>query len=151
MHTNHQPAHAFGVGALKFLSEPVGRRPKLRSVARPAPHRVSARITHVGATPAAGLPMKLRESSNLDLASHELVYLPGRLTNDAGSDWYSDRASSTVRSIRSNGSRDVQCPLATWDPEDFESEFDRLCDSTVAACTMEDGQRRRFPLRDLNC
>ena len=95
--------------------------------------------------------MKLRESSNLDLASHELVYLPGRLTNDAGSDWYSDRASSTVRSIRSNGSRDVQCPLATWDPEDFESEFDRLCDSTVAACTMEDGQRRRFPLRDLNC
>lgn len=148
MHTNHQPAHVLGVGALKSLSKPVGRRPKLLRVARPGARRVSARATHIGVIRPAGLLMKLHDSANVDIASLELVYFPGRLTNDAGTDWYSDRAPSTVHSIRSNGPRHVQCPLATWDPEDFESEFDRLCDNTVAACAIEDGQRRRFPLRD---
>ena len=94
--------------------------------------------------------MKLRGWTDADIPAPDLVYFPGRLTSDAGPEWHSDRVSSWVHNINGDRSGGERCTLASWDPEDFESDFDRLCDSTVAVCAIEDGQRRRSPLRDLD-
>ncbi len=162
MYTTHQSFSSTQT-ALPMLRKPVARRRKLVRAVRPAPYRVTAPNSRGngngnpnsnsnsnsnsngnGISPAVG-QISLLDSTPIDIAVLDLMYFHGRLTSDGGAEWQSP----SVHNLRGYGSGNIQRPLATWDPEDFESDFDRSCESRVAVCAMADADRRRFPMRAL--
>jgi len=141
--TDHSAARAINASVPNSLTN----TPRRRIAVRPAPHRARAQHTRLADGRPAVAQVSFLDSTLVDIAVLDLMYFPGRLTNDGGPEWHSDRVSPSVGSIDGYGSGRAQRTLATWDPEDFESDFDRSCDSSVATCAMADADRRRFPMR----
>ncbi len=132
---------------IPMLDKPVVRHKPVRAV-RPAAYRVTASNAPGSDSsksdhPAAG-HIGVLGSTLGDFALLGSLYFPGRLTCDGGSEWHSP----AVRDIRDYRSGTIQRPLATWEPEDFESDFDRSCESSVAVSAMAHADSRRFPMRD---
>ena len=132
--------------AVPLLPKRVGCRRKPVRAVRPASYCVTAPDARGTSNRRAVPQVGFLASTLTDTPVRHLMYFPGRLTNDGRPEWYPDRAPA-VRSIDGYGSERVQRPLATWDPEDFESDFDRFCESSVSVCAMADANRRRFPMR----